>query len=84
MVGTMYWNYYSKFKFRVLIDWNIAQPLYTAGSLVTVSTLTLLNLHQVTMRPYKSISKRHILLSWLPNLVMSGVMVGVLQVLLYV
>ena len=28
--------------------------------------------------PYKSISKRHILLSWLPNLVMSGVMVGVL------
>ncbi len=69
----------------VLIDWNIAQPLYTAGSLVTVSTLTLLNLHQVTMRPYKSISKRHILLSWLPNLVMSGVMVGVLaSAVLYV
>ena len=69
----------------VLIDWNIAQPLYTAGSLVTVSTLTLLNLHQVTMRPYKSISKRHILLSWLPNLVMSGVMAGVLaSAVLYV
>lgn len=62
----------------VLIDWNIAQPLYTVGSLVTVSSLTLFNLHQVTMRPYKSISKRHILLSWLPNLLMSGVMVGVL------
>lgn len=69
----------------VLIDWNIAQPLYTAGSLVTVSTLTLLNLHQVTMRPYKSISKRHVLLSWLPNLLMSGVMAGVLaSAVLYV
>jgi hypothetical protein len=69
----------------VLIDWNIEQPLYTVGSLVTVCTLTLLNLHQVTMRPYKSISKRHIQLSWLPNLVMSGVMVGVLtSAVLYV
>ena len=68
----------------VLLDWNIAQPLYTAGSLVTVSTLTLLNLHQVTMRPYKSISSRHVCMSWLPNLLMSGVMVGVLaSALLY-
>ena len=62
----------------VLLDWNIAQPLYTAGSLTTVSTLTLLNLHQVTMRPYKSISKRHVCMSWLPNLLMSGAMVGIL------
>lgn len=62
----------------VLLDWNIAQPLYTAGSLTTVSTLTLLNLHQVTMRPYKSISKRHVCMSWLPNLLMSGAMAGIL------
>ena len=69
----------------VLIDWNIAQPLYTVGSLTTVSTLTLLNMHQVTMRPYKSISKRHVCMSWLPNLLMSGVMAGVLaSALLYV
>ena len=69
----------------VAIDLNIQQPLYTAGSLVTVSTLTLFNFHQVVMRPYKSISKRHILLSWLPNIVMSGVVIGVLtSALLYV
>jgi len=59
--------------------------LYTAGSLTTVSTLTLLNMHQVTMRPYKSISSRHVWCSWLPNLLMSGVMAGVLaSALLYV
>jgi len=69
----------------MLIDWNIEQPLYTAGSLVIVSTLTMLNLHQITMRPYKSISNRHILLSWLPNILMSGVMAGILtSALLYV
>ena len=62
----------------VLIDFNIAQPLYTAGSLVTVSSLTLLNLHQVTMRPYRSISARQVCLSWIPNLLMSGVVIGVL------
>jgi len=71
--------------FGMLLDWNIAQPLYTAGSLTTVSTLTLLNMHQVTMRPYKSISSRHVWMSWLPNLLMSGAMVGVLaSALLYV
>ena len=71
--------------FGMLLDWNIAQPLYTAGSLTTVSTLTLLNMHQVTMRPYKSISKRHVCMSWLPNLLMSGAMAGVLaSALLYV
>ena len=71
--------------FGMLLDWNIEQPLYTAGSLTTVSTLTLLNLHQVTMRPYKSISERHVKLSWLPNLLMSGVVIGVLaSALLYV
>ena len=69
----------------VAIDLNVEQPLYTAGSLVTISTLTLFNFHQVVMRPYKSISKRHILLSWLPNIVMSGVVIGVLtSALLYV
>ena len=69
----------------VAVDTNIHQPLYTAGSLVTVSCLTLLNFHQVVMRPYRSISTRSILLSWIPNLLMSGVMVGVLtSALLYV
>jgi hypothetical protein len=69
----------------MLIDWNIKQPLYTAGSMVIVSTLTLLNLHQVTMRPFKSISDRHISLSWVPNILMSGVMAGILaSALLYV
>tara|TARA_A100001015_G_scaffold154354_1_gene171330 strand:+ start:888 stop:1805 length:918 start_codon:yes stop_codon:yes gene_type:complete len=71
--------------FGMLLDWNIAQPLYTAGSLTTVSTLTLLNMHQVTMRPYKSISSRHVWMSWLPNLLMSGAMAGILaSALLYV
>ena len=67
------------------IDTNIEQPLYTAGSLVTVSTLTLFNFHQVVMRPYESISSRHIILSWIPNILMSSVVVGVLtSALLYV
>ena len=69
----------------VLVDTNIEQPLYTAGSLVTISTLTLFNLHQVVMRPYKSISSKQVLLSWLPNLLISGAVVGVLtSALLYV
>lgn len=62
----------------VAVDLNINQPLYTAGSLVTISTLTLLNFHQVVMRPYKSITSRQIKLSWIPNIIMSGVVVGVL------
>ena len=66
-------------------DLNIEQPLYTAGSLTIVSTLSLFNLHQITMRPYKSISTRQVCLSWVPNLIMSGIMVGVLASgLLYV
>lgn len=60
------------------IDLNIDQPLYTAGSLAIVSTLTLFNFHQVVMRPYKSISSRQVMLSWLPNILMSSVVVGVL------
>lgn len=69
----------------VAIDANIEQPLYTAGSLVTMSTLTLLNFHQIIMRPYKSISERHIKMSWIPNLLMCGVVIGVLSsALLYV
>ena len=67
------------------LDTNIEQPLYTAGSLVTVSKLTLFNLHQVVMRPYKSISNKQVLMSWLPNLLMSGIVIGVLASgLLYV
>jgi hypothetical protein len=62
----------------IAIDVNIHQPLFTAGSLVTVSTLTLFNFHQVVMRPYKSISSRHIMLSWIPNIIMSAVMIAVL------
>ena len=69
----------------VAVDANINQPLFTYGSLVTVSCLTLLNFHQVVMRPYKSISSRHIVLSWIPNLVMCGVVIGVLaSAVLYV
>ena len=68
-----------------LVDTNIEQPLYTKGSLVTISTLTLFNLYQVFMRPYKSISTKQVLLSWLPNIIMSGTVVGVLaSALLYV
>jgi hypothetical protein len=62
----------------MLVDVNIEQPLYTAGSLVTVSTLTLLNFHQVVMRQYKSISTRQVLMSWVPNLIMSAIVIGVL------
>ena len=69
----------------VAVDGNIHQPLFTAGSLVTLSTLTLFNFHQVVMRPYKSISNRHILLSWVPNIIMCGVVIGVLvSAVLYV
>ena len=69
----------------VAIDVNIHQPLFTIGSLVTVSTLTLFNFHQVVMRPYKSISSRHIVLSWIPNIIMSFVVIGVLvSAILYV
>ena len=69
----------------MLLDWNIEQPLYTAGSMVIVSTLTMLNFHQVIMRPFKSISSRHICMSWVPNILMSGVMGGILaSALLYV
>ena len=60
------------------IDLNIDQPLYTVGSLAIVSTLTLFNFHQVVMRPYKSISSRQVMLSWIPNILMSGVVIGVL------
>ena len=62
----------------VAVDANIDQPLYTYGSLVTISTLTLFNFHQVVMRPYKSISSRHIKLSWIPNIIMSCVVIGIL------
>lgn len=60
------------------VDLNIDQPLYTYSSLVIISTLTLFNFHQIIMRPYKSISSRHIMLSWIPNIIMSGIVIGIL------
>jgi hypothetical protein len=69
----------------LLADFNAAQPLYTAGSLVTLSTLTLLNFHLVVMRQYEAISSRQIWMSWIPNLLMGGVVIGILaSALLYV
>jgi hypothetical protein len=69
----------------LLADFNAGQPLYTAGSLATITTLTMLNFHQVIMRQYEAISTKQVLMSWLPNLVMSGVVIGVLaSALLYV
>ena len=64
---------------------NVAQPLYTAGSLVTVSTLTMLNFHEVVMRQYEAVSSRQVGMSWVPNLLMSGAVIGILaSALLYV
>lgn len=69
----------------LLVDMNVAQPLYTAGSLVTVSTLTMLNFHEVVMRQYEAVSSRQIGMSWVPNLLMSGAVIGILaSALLYV
>lgn len=68
----------------VAVDTNIEQPLYTISSLVVLSCITLFNLHQVIMRPYRSISTYQIGVSWIPNIIMSGVMIGVLvSALLY-
>lgn len=62
----------------VAVDTNISQPLYTISSLIVLSCLTLFNFHQVIMRPYRSISTYQIGVSWVPNIMMSGVMIGVL------
>ena len=62
----------------VAVDTNVEHPLYTIGSLVTVSCLTLHNFHQVIMRPYSSISSYQIVASWVPNILMSLAMCGVL------
>jgi len=62
----------------VAVDTNIEQPLYTISSLIVLSCLTLFNFHQVIMRPYRSISTYQIGVSWVPNIIMSGVMIGVL------
>ena len=57
---------------------NLEHPLYTLGSLITVSCLTLLNFHQVMMRPYRFITSYQIKVSWLPNIIMSAGMAAVL------
>lgn len=68
----------------IAADTNVEHPLYTIGSLVIVSCLTLHNFHQVIMRPYSSISSYQILVSWIPNILMSLAMCGVLaSALLY-
>ena len=60
------------------VDINIRQPLYTLGSLCVVSCLTLLNIHQVTMRPYRSITSYQIKVSWIPNVLMSMAVIALL------
>jgi len=60
------------------IDAMIAHPTYTVGSLTTVTLLTLHNLHQVSMRPYRSISNYQLYASWIPNILMSTGMAAVL------
>jgi len=62
----------------VAIDLNVEQPLYTIGSLVILSSLTLHNIHQVIMRPYLFITRYQILVSWIPNILMSLGMCSVL------
>lgn len=61
-----------------LVRYNLKQPLYSIGSLIVISLLNLFNFHQVTMRPYKTISTRHIQLSWVPNIILGCVMVALL------
>lgn len=60
------------------VDTNIGQPLYTLGSLCIVSCLTLLNIHQIIMRPYRSITSYQIKVSWLPNILMSMTVIAVM------
>ena len=60
------------------ISRNLEHPLYTLSSLIIVSCLTLFNIHQVTMRPYRSISDLQIRMSWIPNIVMSLGVVAVM------
>lgn len=62
----------------LLVDGNYADPSYTAGTLTVFSVLTLHNMHQVTMRPYKSISDYQLKVSWIPNILMSAGMVAVM------
>ena len=57
---------------------NIDTPVYTAASLITVTCLSLHNLHQVTMRPYESISSYQVNVSWIPNICMSFGMAAIL------
>lgn len=55
-----------------------SNPTYTIGTLTVFSVLTLHNLHQVMMRPYKSISSYQLKVSWIPNLLMSAGMIAVM------
>ena len=60
------------------VDAVVAHPVYTVGSLTTVTLLTLHNLHQVAMRPYRSISDYQLYVSWIPNIILSLAMAAVL------
>jgi hypothetical protein len=60
------------------VDTNISQPLYTLGSLCVLSCLTLFNLHQVIMRPYRSITFYQIKVVWIPNILMSMIVISVM------
>ena len=57
---------------------DISHPLYSYQSLIIVSTLTLLNLHQITMGTYEKVSAFQVKMSWIPTLISSMGMVAVL------
>jgi hypothetical protein len=57
---------------------DISHPLYAYQSLTIVSTLTLLNLHQITMGTYKKVSNFQVKASWIPTLISSSAMIAVL------
>jgi hypothetical protein len=57
---------------------DISHPLYSYQSLIIVSTLTLLNLHQITMGTYEKVSDFQVKMSWIPTLISSMGMVAVL------
>ena len=62
----------------LLVEGNFSDPTYTTGTLAVFSLLTLHTLHQVMMRPYKSISDYQLKMSWIPNLIMSSAMIAVM------
>ncbi len=57
---------------------DVAHPLYSYQSLIIVSTLTLLNLHQITMGTYEKVSNFQVKMSWVPTLISSMAMTTLL------